>query len=400
MSTVTALNQTIPTPAYNETQKRKTHMKKATSYKKEEKNARAVVRAKAWLKAAGVPAVSSSVGGCDLTVKTKTGRSLEIKVGISYDDPKPAAEHLFILACELVSKHTATAHKAFHMITIAAGYGTPLPVNRGEEPKKKLHFDDNFELVSMRHKEFRRVPNPTEAELAQFQPVIKAAVSRFMYINKVICQRHGLEFSDLQTYAQVWTCNYLGLYMIENPTQCDNEKNLRKNLRQRFAEFAQMLVKKERNCLPDGHTAMIAQFGRPCDGKLKSRVGTTLSDGFEPETLTFAEAAEAELEAQVDGVEFDVEMVDHDLAVSPQQASDDEASEKKISDQKRRKMAQATLRDEFGKMDHEVLVETLEGAVLNSHICYDARKEAGRQLRLHREDCSVCLAKVQEELPG
>jgi hypothetical protein len=101
--------------------------------------------------------------------------------------------------------------------------------------------------------------------------VVSKAVNRFLYINTKICRRHGLEFEDLKTYAQIWTCNYLGLYKVANPTNNDNERKLYAHLCQRFGNFVEVLLKKERSCIPDPQTTSVALLGKPYEARSTAR---------------------------------------------------------------------------------------------------------------------------------
>jgi hypothetical protein len=405
MSSMSALTATVApartSPTYNEGSftviKNHTNVAKK-SYRKPDPNAAALTRMTAWLQAAAIPVKQSSTSGCDLVLTDANGRDIEIKVGISYDDARPAVEHLFVLACEVTSRHSATALRAFQSITVATGYGAAKPIDRGEEPAKKLNYEDNFELVAMRHKEFRRVPNPTAAELAKYDRVINKAVSRFMYINAKICKRHNQDFGDLKTYAQIWTCNYLGLYKVANPTNNDNEKKLYAHLCQRFHNYVDLLLKKERNCVVDSNTVSIALYGRPYDANIGSR---RIAEGYEqPDSGSWEEPSEAE---QIDEVlEFATQAAELDFAtalmpVSALDETDDEAEKEQISEAKRRKQAQAALKAAFAKLPHDRMVELLKEASENEHLCYDARMEARKQLRLHAKECDHCTP-IPEEL--
>lgn len=375
--------------------------KRNTSYVKEPKNAKAVLQVSNWLKAAGIKPGPSSIEGCDLAVKRLGERGeLHIKIAAGADDPRPAADHLFVLASELTHRSKAVALTAFHGITQAAGYGKPETLSRGPDPIKKLSFEDNFELVAMRHKEFRKVPNPSAEELKQYEKVVNKAVSRFLYINTKICKRHGIDFDDLRTYAQIWTCNFLGLYKVAKPTNNDNERKLYAHLCQRFGNFVEVLLKKERSCIPDSQTASVAIFGRPYEG---GRIGTGRRVWHQEHEADMHEALEAELDAEVnvdleglEGLTYDG--MDQELAALTDDAAE-EAEERQVNDLKRRKEAQATLKAEFSKLTHERLLFLLEEAANNGALCPDARSEARKQLRLHRESCASCL-KAQEELAG
>lgn len=391
MASVTALKTTSSSSVNNE---RRPLVKKAQTYRQPEKNAQAVVQATNWLKAANIAVKPSQMSGSDLVVRSKAGKDIEIKVATSESEPRPAIPHLMVLASELTNRSKARALAAFHSITSATGHGTPLPINRGTAPEKKLHFDDNFELVAMRHSEFRKVPNPSAEDLAHFEKVIAKAVSRFLYINGKICRRHGLGFDDLRTYAQVWTCNYLGLYFVPNPTQNDNERKLYAHLVQRFHNFLEVLLKKERNCIPDSQTAFISQTGTPYQGRLKDRAGSVMGE-FDAD-MSFEDVREAEMEAEVDAM---AELPDIDLdfiSISASDEAEEAVREQKVTDAKRRKLAQKALAEQLGSMDHDTLVAVLTQASTSTFISPDARDEAKKQLRFHRESCASCAAEASE----
>lgn len=371
-------------------------LNKIKTYKTPAKNARALIQVSAWLKAVGIEVKPSEAPGCDLAVTHKAGNQVDVAVVTSYDHVPLFGDGLVVLANELTSQHTATAHRAFHMITVAAGYGTPNPVaGRGAEPSRKLRYDDNFELVSMRHREFRRVPNPEAKDITAYNKVVYKAIKRFMGINAVICRRNGVEFEDLRSYARVWTCNYLGLFKVANPTENDNERKLYAYLNQRFTEMAGMLVKKERNCVPDLQAAHIARFGTTFEAiNRKQGLGTYLETSAE---MSFEDHAEALLDEEVaEEIEVAAFQDGYEGLMIPE--VDAQEKEKKISDNKRRKLAAAALKTKLASMPHEDLLALLGSTSTNAYVHPDARKEAVRQLRLHKEDCSVCAAKVQEEL--
>src|SRR4051812_33871137 len=77
--------------------------RKTTSYRKESKNATAVTQVTAWLKAVNVTVKPSTVPGCDLVALTTDGREVEIKVGVTSADARPAVDHLFVLSRELTN---------------------------------------------------------------------------------------------------------------------------------------------------------------------------------------------------------------------------------------------------------------------------------------------------------
>lgn len=378
-------------PTLTQLAPKQTTTRRAKTYKQEAKNAKALTQAMAWLKAAGIKAEPSTTEGCHLAVKTLDGATLQVAVLINQQDPTPIGSNLVVLAGDLTSRHSALALKTFQSITIAAGYGARKPIDRGPEPERKLMYDDEFELVAMRHKEFRKVPNPSAEELLAFDRVINKAVSRFVYINQRICLRHAIQASDLKTYAQVWACNYLGLYRVAEPTDNDNERKMYAHLCQRFGNFIEILLKKERNCIPDAHAASIALTGRPYEplrsslGRIRAELDASLEESFEDAALAELEGDVFDMDAEaLMAPELGMTEVPHQLLGS------EEEREQKLSDARRRKLAQSMLKQALAAMPHDQMIQTLETTAANPHLCYDARAEAKKQLRIHREDCSSC----------
>ena len=334
-------------------------MTQSQDYQQEPKNARAVCQAMAWLSAVGIPCRLPEVkSGADLILTKKDGGEINIKLAVTQDEPRPAVECLVVLAKELASPQAPVALAAFHVITEAAGFGRPLPVDRGPEPEKKLSYHDNFELVSLRHREFRRVPNPDPVELAGYKKVMEQACYRFVNMNQELCRRNCLLVEDLMTYAQVWTCNYLGLYKVAVETVNDNIRKLRAHLKQRFAEFAKMIQKKERDCFPAPDTVHIALLGKPIDEnhRLESfSIDPTLDEGVDTDYIK----RHSEL----------------DLS----------------NDDTRRNSAVVLLAKNLKSMPHDKMIQVLTEAAANNSLCADARSEANRQLRLHERSCNVCI---------
>lgn len=133
------------------------------------------------------------------------------------------------------------------------------PSLRGPQPNMKLHYSDNFELVAMRHRDFRRSPNPTPEKLRSFKPVAEKVAQRFLSLNRDLCLLHGYDHGDLMTYALVWTTNFLGLYARDGHSRHsdENAKLLCVHLKQRFAELRTLMFKKGRNCFPDAEQLAI-----------------------------------------------------------------------------------------------------------------------------------------------
>lgn len=326
-------------------------------YIAEPRNARAVCQAMAWLKAVGIQADLDTTGASDLVLMKKDGGVLPIKLATSSDEPKPAQECLVVLAKELASRDAPIALRAFHAITEAAGFGAPIPVDRGLAPEKNLCYNDNFELVSFRHKEFRRVPNPDPEELLQYEKIMRQASFRFLNMNQQRCRMNSLFVDDLMTYARVWTCNYLGLYKVAKVSNNDNVKKLRAYLKQRFAEFATMIEKKERSCIPSPEAVNIAFEGTPVTPRYGEIAGSfSVEDEVDQDYI--------ERHSELDTTDEDT----------------------------RRTSAAAVLAKHLQALPHDKMIETLLEASENLALCVVARGEAKRQLRLHKKKCQQCGA--------
>lgn len=141
---------------------------------------------------------------------------------------------------------------AFWGVTGPTGYGTPLPVDRGQKAERVSYLDDGgFELAYLRHTIFRRSPNKTEAELAPYMQTVKSASRRAHFRWNSIFTAMGFDVDDLVNVGRVYTTSFLHNYAYET----DLTKQIRlltAYLNQRFGEFAKICYKKALNvtCLP------------------------------------------------------------------------------------------------------------------------------------------------------
>lgn len=310
------------------------------------KNARAVCQIRTWLTATGIQHRPSTTPGSDITIVKSDGQELEVSV--TSDPTTTPKDAVVVLAQIVTNRKIQKALDAFHEITVAAGYGKPEPISRGPVPTKKLNFHTDFELVSMRHCEFRRVPNPSKADLTHYKGVIERTAWAFLRSNYDLCAGHGLEIGDLVTYAQVWTCNYLGLYVVPSPTNNDNEKKLHYHLMQRFSNFRDLLYQKGKGIFVTPEDASIAS-GR------EEEIDAT------PDTAALAF-----------GVDADVDEVYRARHCQIDTTSEDN----------RRRSAATLLDQHLDKLTHEQKVAALSQVVESQFVNYDAKREAARRLRL------------------
>jgi hypothetical protein len=320
---------------------------------------RITTQLKSWLAAVGIE-FEDSTGG--LVVTSKEGA--KVPVAVVMKGPAPAAG-ISILAKDVGARDMTKALKAFGGLQQALGYTPPkVPVDRGPVPTRKAHFGDDFELVALRHNDFRRSPNPTNAELMSYETVVKKAAWWFWKKNIQNCADHGLELEDLYSYARAWTCSYLALYKSGAERKIE-EKHLCQSLKQRFLDFKGYLAKKARNVLPMLDDAYIAIHGRPYEYTNKNE--------------WYATDTEVDNDWEIPGAKDEEDEEDRDHTKTD---------------------AVATLDSMLDALPHEKMVGMLSDAVKNDRIHLDARRAASRRLQLHARKCAECSAADLPRAPG
>lgn len=350
-------------------------MNSKKNYRPVTPNAVPVAQLRSWLGTCGIAFQPSTTPGCDLTVRCSDGSSLEVAVSLNLNNQPLNA--LVIPAKSLTAKSRDVAFATFHQITEAAGYGKPIPVDRGEEPKQKLHYSSDPDSVALRHREFSRSPNATAAQYAFYEPVIKKAAGAFLKMNRDWCDHVGLEMGDLRTYCLGWVTIYIARYErpAEECTSSDNEKKCYAFLRQRLREMRSIQMKKDRSISVDDDTAHIGLFGDIMDMDELARRNDPR------EWISTEETADRQRGQE----EYAEEHAEVDLS----------------SATARRKSVQKLLADKLGSLDHLELLGTLQKAIGNDSFSYDVQREARRQLRLHCESCDdagcVAMRNVDDE---
>ena len=132
-----------------------------------------------------------------------------------------------------------------------------------------------------------------------------------------------MEIEDLTTYAQMWCCNFIGLYEDSTKTDQDNRKILFVHLKQRFLELLNYSLRRAKNCKPD--------------------------------------------------------LTDMALLIN-----DTEPSQAEYNPNQRKKQALKKLNELLKAMPHEQALNVLLDAVNNSHIHPDARKFANKLLKKYK----------------
>jgi hypothetical protein len=84
--------------------------------------------------------------------------------------------------------------------------------------QKKISSSDNFELVYLRHKYFRRSTNPSQERLNEFEEMICNISNKIYYRNIMIFKIIGFEEDDLRNIGRVNTVSFISMNGLkENP---------------------------------------------------------------------------------------------------------------------------------------------------------------------------------------
>lgn len=335
------------------------------------KNGRAVKQLRKWFERLMVPVSSGYPPKSDLIVADSIGRPHELQVSTT-DSPMPPPDMLVVPADVLNNRNLAKGVEAFKAVVEKLGYRYENPVDRGTKPQKRAQ--DDFELTALRHTEFRRVPNPSTAALERYKKTIQSTCWAFLNKNTVLCHDHMLEIGDLVSYAQVWVCNYLGLYEIDDKAE-DNVKLLTNYLQQRFSQFRSLLKRKSKNVLVTANDYAIATTGQPA-------AIVTENNGHLDDTRN-------RMSCKVLSY-----FTTHPYYNSPEPVSPPSPPKKKPK-----------LQDLLGELGHDAMVFKLQEATTNIYIHPDARKVAKTKLAQHGKKCKTCLTaasngQVDQQLPG
>jgi hypothetical protein len=364
-------------------------MTKPIDYCVQKKNATAVNVLRAWLNAAKIPNAPSETSGFDISVERRGGGALEVAVVFS---ATTSSDGVVILAKDILSKSPKTYLKAFWLVTVAAGYESPLPLDRGaglpsvDGKQKRLHYSDEDFLVTIRHREFRCSPDPPDDRWSKYRVVIEQAAWRFLKYQYEICARHGLEIQDLISYARCWTVNFVSQYETPTPVRDDNERKLVKYLQQRFmGSFLPVLQKKERSIMPSPSIVQMLSLNDECPDPSDAYVHAL--DNREKIALIRKQLAGVELTPEEEEVVDSFDFNDEDKDYVKRRCEIDLTTAKS-----RRQSASKKLTELLEKLPHDEMVLALNGVFENKQIDFVVRKEANKRLKRHQKGCQACLS--------
>lgn len=345
----------------------------------------AVTQLRSWFSAAGIPPASSSPDGADLSILTSEGSELPIVVLAENDGRAVPPGWVGIKATEITGRQLGLAIEKFKDITESAGHGRLEPVSRGPIPKGNLRFDEDFELVAMRHKELRRAPNPASAEdIEKYRPILEKICWNFIkspfmepLTNARLCFAAGMDHDDLMSYAMLYTTAWISLHDSNDLQPGEKKALLTLHVKQKLHQLRGILVRKMRNCCSAIPTEMYLPGRKP------------MFDEQDPididETASFVEYKIRDNHPEVRGPgKIAGKMADRliDIFANP-------LTPKIRASQRRRKSAKKILAEKLSAMPCGKLVPTLAKAMKSED--KDVQGRAAVLLGLHQIACKNCL---------
>lgn len=357
------------------------------------KNAVAINVLTSWLKAVGIPVIPASEG-FDLTVLGKDSKKVDVIVAV---EGEVRSTGLKVLAKDVTGRQEGKAYAAFHKITEAAGQGSPIPLDRGGgqkilnekgNPRKLCYRDEDF-LVTIRHNEFRRSPNPSPAAWRQYQRAMNWIVGKFYFKNTALCERQKMELEDVMQYARCFMVNFCARYERPDATPSANEGLFMEYLRQRLSGLHQIMLKKELSIIPDADSIHMALGG------LAMEYHPSPADAYQlaldhPKELAEARAIfRGEKEGEIPEL-FTHQPVD-------QEYLDRNCELDTSSLVRRRASARAKLNEMLNALPHKQFLSVLNNVADDVTQDFTARKEAFRRIRSHTKSCKLCNLGVKKE---
>ena len=346
---------------------------------------------RAWLQATKVPFYFHDG---QIAIKTPTGGKIAVEVdggdGLVFDEGVIKVPSAFI-----VKPHRGETFVAFHAITRLAGYGAPIPIDRGPEPGPNLRNRYDGLDTLFRHRELRRAPNPSPEKFDQYKKVIDIATNRFLRMNTPLCEQMKWEFSDVRQLALLWTVNFCGHWENPAPEPEENERNLMTYLKQRFYELHVALLEKKKSNVPD--IAVVASA--LLDNQLPVQIYAASKDSHEKASSTDLVDPTSSTDSTLicpscESSNIAVQRPDfyclscgetfvHAQIGRPQGKK---AEQVEVSSLRANKKLLSLL----GALPHDEMIRRLEEAANNEYIAEDARKLARRRLNIHLKSCNLC----------
>ena len=352
------------------------------SYGNPLRNATAVNILRSWLRALDIVHEDGFKDGCDLLVLCQDAGIIQVQV-LMEGGCKVAGDQVSVPAKAFTGKRKEDALEAFYVVLDAAGYERREPVRRGGDGPtnengnlRKLHYKDEDFLVSIRHSEFRRSPNPADDRWKKYETAMTKVVWKFHQAEGIgeMCARMSVDIKDLMQIARCLMVNFCARYETEIRVENYNEGRFYRYLRQRFfGDIKHLLERKERSLIPHGEAVRIA-LG------VEGEISPDPTDAYImaiDHVLGLDEARQALDSEQAEEVIF---------------SSEDDARYVKRNRQLDLTSSAALLEKLLGALPHDRMMEALTKASENLDLDYITRKEALRRIREHHAECETCQA--------
>ena len=117
--------------------------------------------------------------------------------------------------------------------------------HRPQGESERANISDDFDLILMRHRTFRRTPNPDPKEFKRFQPVARKVARSIYYKFKPVFRAFGYDEEDVAQVSLIHLTNFLHAY--KSGASESHDKNLCiRFLRQRLQEAAKKIDRHAR----------------------------------------------------------------------------------------------------------------------------------------------------------
>lgn len=272
-----------------------------TAEKKTTPTVKGVHILKSYLQALGIPYLQTSIDELSIECKDRQKLLVSVDTQLSQD------VRLLVRSEDLMSFDLTKSLKSLHTVTEKAGYGSPVPFDRGVKSGERINYNDHFEDVYMRHSLFRRVPDATAEQMEPYMSTLKSSARRALFKWQSSFKSMGFGEEDLINIGRIYLMSFLHFYATSEDVS-ENRKLLVAFLKQRFGEAAKITFKKALNstCLPqhvtsdvtdseDGEVSFIDTFAESPDA--------SPDEEYEEDTfiLTFPHGIEKTLRVVNDG---------------------------------------------------------------------------------------------------
>lgn len=179
------------------------------------------------------------VGGSDFDFLPAASDILKVYIGDHNRDVEGGIE---VSASDIRSVNgLANIHKAIEFRIGASVNLQPRP----EGAAGRANISDDLDLILMRHRTFRRTPNPDPKEFKRFQPVARKVAKSIYYKFKPVFAAFGYDEEDVTQVSLIHLTNFLHAY--KSGVSESHDKNLCiRFLRQRLQEAAKKIDRHAR----------------------------------------------------------------------------------------------------------------------------------------------------------